>query len=547
MENPKKENILTLLQKENSFSIPPFQRNYSWSDTQCKQLLEDLKNLEDKNASSFFGIVMLFKDKNGNNIIIDGQQRLTTISILLKSLEIDNSSTLLFNADTPKIKPIKADREIYNAIILNNNNDIYKNHKEHNLYKNYQFFKNKIKDKQHIIKQIEKLEIVTIVLNEQDKPQHIFENLNAKGMELSNSDLIKNYLLISIPNSNKQEEFYENYWLEMAQNVNYSTDWFINRFLEYEQGKDVINETKLSLYAKFKKYYDNSINSVEQIETIFKKLHLFSTYYKQIYTLKEINNITETKELLTNILSLEGNTKLYPLMFDLCHRSKEGKISNNQVAEVLKFLENMFIRRSLAWWTTKTASTNFHKNLLDKLQIIKDKDNITDTYANELKVLLKTEVPPSLGTLYYGMKNSHYILKYVEIALSNSEGKLPTKTLEDLKDYTDIEHIMPQTLDPWLKDLTTQEDKEILQKNHDNYKHYIGNLTLVTKSKNSSLRNELFKDKVDKLKELSGITLNESVVNKDTWGETEIVARGKKLQEIVSNLYPYPYYSDYEE
>ena len=234
------------------FKIPVYPRNYDWSNIQCEKLFQDIMKANECDHKHFTGTIVYINGIDGSALnevlIIDGQQRLTTVYILLKALydaakgvsvRIENEiEEVMFNRNCGekyklKLKPIKTDNEQLRLLIQNKIDEMDRNS---NIYKNYICFKNLI-DKtlksglevNDILNGIKKLEMVEIVLDKSqgDEPQKIFESINSTGLELSLADKIRNYLLMDDAN---QDELYENYWSVIEKNVGYRNlgDFAIN-------------------------------------------------------------------------------------------------------------------------------------------------------------------------------------------------------------------------------------------------------------------------------------------------------------------------------
>ena len=223
------------------FKVPVYQRNYDWSNIQCEKLFHDIIKANEKNCQHFTGTIVYIDDINGGSglnevLIIDGQQRITTMYILLKalydaskdiSIRIESEvEEVMFNRHCDekykiKLKPVKTDNEQLMYLI---SNKIDKMDRSSNVYRNYNIFKNLINEYlekglelNDILNGIKKLEIVEIILDklQGDEPQKIFESINSTGLELSLADLVRNYLLMDDIN---QDELYEEYWLEIEKN-----------------------------------------------------------------------------------------------------------------------------------------------------------------------------------------------------------------------------------------------------------------------------------------------------------------------------------------
>ena len=255
------------------FKVPVYQRNYDWTNIECEKLYQDIMLASERDHKHFTGTIVYIVGLNGSTLnevlIIDGQQRLTTMYILLKALyDAAKSSTsiriereieeVMFNRNCDekykiKLKPVKSDNEQLLLLIKDKHDDM---DRSSNIYKNYITFKNLIehtlssgKELNDILDGIKKLEMVEIVLDKSqgDEPQKIFESINSTGLDLSLADKIRNFLLMDDIN---QDELYENYWSVIEKNVGYRNlkDFAIN-FLNSEISKSETRKT-LIVYLK---------------------------------------------------------------------------------------------------------------------------------------------------------------------------------------------------------------------------------------------------------------------------------------------------------
>lgn len=268
------------------FKIPVYQRNYDWTNIQCEKLFQDIIKANEMDRQHFMGTVVYIDDISGGSglnevLIIDGQQRITTIYILLKALYdaaedvsslVENQiEEVMFNRHCEekykvKLKPVKSDNEQLILLVKNKTDKMDRNS---NIYKNYVVFQELIKNTlenglelNDILNGIKKLEIVEIILDklQGDEPQKIFESINSTGLELSLADLIRNYLLMD---DEKQDELYEEYWLEIEKNVGYKNlgDFVIN-YLDSEIPGTV---NKKNAYRLFKAHCEKNALSHETV------------------------------------------------------------------------------------------------------------------------------------------------------------------------------------------------------------------------------------------------------------------------------------------
>ena len=260
------------------FVIPVYQRNYDWKIENCKQLFDDLiKIIRNGRKSHFFGSIVSTYNPDGDyeeHQIIDGQQRLTTVSLLLLAMynlikqgkAVPNDKRLgdrifedyLVDKYQPeetriKLKPIKNDRKAFGKL--------FDGEEEHiggsNLTTNYNYFYERIQKEEiaidELFQAIRSLEIIHIRLDNEDNPQLIFESLNSTGLDLSEGDKIRNYMLMGLP-TKQQETYYEKYWNKIEENTNYQVDLFVRDYLSIkQQATPSLNK----IYFTFKEYVED--------------------------------------------------------------------------------------------------------------------------------------------------------------------------------------------------------------------------------------------------------------------------------------------------
>lgn len=341
------------------FKVPVYQRNYDWSNIQCEKLYQDIMIASGRDHKHFMGTLVYIIGIDGSNLsevlIIDGQQRLTTMYILLKalydvskgvSIRIEEEiKEVMFNRNCDekfkiKLKPIKSDNEQLLLLIKDRIDNMDRNS---NIYKNYITFKNLIKqtldsgyELGDILDGIKQLEMVEIVLDKAqgDEPQKIFESINSTGLELSLSDLVRNFLLMDDDN---QDEFYETYWSEIEKNVGYHQlgDFVIN-FLNSQISKSVNNK---NAYRLFKEHCDENHLSHEDV---LKKLKKTSRYYGAFIGANSYYD-REITDYLNGFYTIRQTTVL-PLIFRIFSDYEDNNITKDTLCKVLDYLLTYFVR-----------------------------------------------------------------------------------------------------------------------------------------------------------------------------------------------------------
>ncbi|MCS6267100.1 MAG: DUF262 domain-containing protein [Vampirovibrio sp.] len=551
---------------DKQFIIPVYQRNYDWQRKHCVKLLEDIDLIIEKDLQQYFlGSIVSTHSTEGNSefsehLVIDGQQRLTTVTLILlalyKLLKNDsiqsNSKTLkdkiytsyLVNqhscdeAKRIRLKPIDKDNNAFLSIFEDDftpSNDIEA--QNINIIANYLYIEKELKTKfqyadpssiDAFYTGLSRLMIVDIELSAEDNPQLIFESLNHAGKKLEESDLIRNYILMNL-SAKEQEKFYKYYWHPIEVNTNYQTSEFIRHALSYKKG-EVPNKNRV--YEEFKRYIDDVLKK-DTLEAVLKELKTLSQYYG--YLLKSNSG---WKQLDTAIESLNdlGVTVCYPFLLDVLTKYYSmGELNEDETLKCFKIMETFIFRRSIVG----LPSNALNKFLVGLAKKIKNSgSNISYTHKlayvlakeNNCRLPSDEEFKYSLLTkeIYNGQKR---VCEYLLGKLEHYDHKEPV----DLEQCT-IEHIMPQTLSSqWHAELGSDSERI-----HKQYLHTLGNLTYT--GYNSKYSNSPFKAKLEMDKGLneSRLRLNQSVKNKQYWTESAIKSRGEELAELALRIWAYP-------
>ena len=537
---------------DKQFIIPVYQRPYSWKRANCEQLFKDLVAVYKNNyPSHFFGsLVYVEEDTGGVNeyIIIDGQQRITTVSILLLAIRnylINNKLTSeKINTDKIiksyitdeyakeekklKLKLVEGDDDAYERLIENTVGE-----DTNYITTNYNFFydefnKMQLSEIEKLYEAITRLMVVNISLKPSngDDPQLIFESLNSTGLALDEADKIRNYVLMGL-SSKEQTKIYRKYWEKLEKSINkQDLSKFIRYYLAVKM-RDLPKEDKL--YFDFKKYRNNCVIS---IETLLNDMLEYSKYWVDIKTSKPSD--PDYHGHIGRLMFLDVNTAT-PLIFDLLNAKEHNKITADELKESIKMIESYYVRRMVCGLPISSINKTFIStgSEVDKLV---DKENANYFEAFKYSILSKSGKSRFPNDREFDEAFRRYELynakpsfrKYVLERLENSTTKERIAVFEQLDNgELTIEHVMPQTM--------TQEWKESLGDDwelvHNKYLHTIGNLTLT--AYNSDYSNLSFKKKKempDKGIGFSKLSLNEDIKKNEVWTENEI----KKHAEIMS-------------
>ncbi|RKV31297.1 DUF262 and DUF1524 domain-containing protein [Helicobacter pylori] len=546
----------------NQFVIPIYQRLYSWKKEQCKQLWDDIIKIggNDKMNGHFIGSILYVLDGNthSNNplLIIDGQQRLATITLLLIALRnhLSNEVKILEKFSRKKIESylINSDKDgdkKFRLILSESDKDtllslIDKDRRKPSepslkIVENFKLFEKWIRkntDKlETIFKGLEKLMIVWIALKkEKDDPQLIFESMNSKGIELTQTDLIRNYIIMETE-VKKQEDFYNQYWRAMEENFKQSEkqskredlfNKFVRHYLTIKIGK-IPNEKRV--YEAFKDYRQKEGIG---IETLLQDLQKYCGYFCQIAFKKEADK--DLNKALSFLVDLEMDV-VYPLLLELYSDYKDGVLSKQDFTPIIALTESYLCRRAVCGFGSNSLNKIFPSftKKIDKKQYLKSVEKHFGSLTGNQKFPNDFEFKDSFITkeLYGRNKTKKKKTKYFLERLENFDTKEPVDTQE-----CTIEHIMPQILtEEWKRDLG-----ENFKAIHDKYLHTIGNLTLT--GYNEKYSNNSFQEKRDMEKgfKQSPLRLNQSLKDLESFGGKEIEKRANDLVDWALKIWTYP-------
>ena len=525
-----------------TFNIPVYQRNYDWKEEQCRKLFEDIQNIvkSDYEIEHFLGTVVFVSSKSEMNfneyVLIDGQQRITSIMLLLKVLhekvtdENDKEEIweeYLINKRAPeenlriRLKPVESDGMPYKKLIEENDISLTSN-----VCKNYRLFEKLIQESNYsaeeIYKALGKIELVYIQLEKGKKsenPQMIFESLNSTGLSLTQGDLIRNYLLMN-HEYEKQKILYKNFWLEIEKRItNEKISDFVRDYLTMKNGS-ISNKDKV--YDDFKKYIKQNNENMDE-EGILEELKTYSEYYSWFLNGNSPNNKINEKSSEFRYLR---NTTVYPLILSVFEDTYSYKnINENELFDILNLLISYIFRRSVCGYTTNSLNKVFASIVV----LLKSKD----IYKQIEKGLMSKSFPGDeefraefIKCNFYkkGTEFCKYTLKLLEI--------FENKEQTDMENIT-IEHIMPQTLNSeWRIELGSK-----FEQIHSEYINTIGNLTLT--GYNPELSNKNFELK-KRYYEESNIKMSREIANYDKWKDTEIKDRAEQLFEKAKRIWKLP-------
>lgn len=503
------------------FIIPLYQRKYAWQQKHCIRLFEDLKKIHNNNLPGhFFGCIVSTKanEIEDDLLIIDGQQRITTISILIlaalnavangdmepgtEAVDVVKNDYLYATRKKIdrqiKLRPIEGDLEAYDALFTNNPKNFIKNS---GMTSNYELFYKLIQASnltfQDLINAIDKLEIIDIRLESKDNPQLIFESLNSCGKDLEESDKVRNYLLMSL-SGKEQDEYYYKYWRKIEIYTNDEPTMFIRDYLTVKNGSLSNIE---DLYFDFKQYDANSqMGKVDLFEDLLK----FAKFYHQI-----IKGDTENAQINRKLKQIAniGSIVHIPYFLAFFDYATTHNLDISERYEVLDTIENYWARRIICNIPANVLQKTFatlHNDILKIYKLhYKRGEELTLPYSQILKYILLRKQGTSafpkdndVKTYFptrqiYRISNNYKLFLFERLENENSPEANDTISEKIKEGKITIEHIMPQTLTPQWKEALGDDWQQI----YDTYLHTFANLTLT--GYNSSYSNHSFQEKKD--------------------------------------------------
>ncbi len=518
---------------------------YSWGKEQCKQLWDDIIKIggDDKMDGHFIGSILYVLDgiTHSDNalLIIDGQQRLTTITLLLTALrnhlndevkreEIENH--YLINSDKDgdkKFRLILSESDKDTLLSLIDKDRRKPSEPSLKIVENFKLFEEWIRKNTNqletIFKGLEKLMIVEIALEKgKDDPQLIFESMNSKGIELTQTDLIRNYIVMETE-IEKQESFYNKYWRAMEEKFKQNKklfDRFVRHYLTIKTKIPNINK----VYVALKDYRQKEGIGIEDL---LKDLQKYCGYFCRIVFKKESDK--DLNKALGFLVDLEMDV-VYPLLLELYSDYKGGVLSKADFIPIIALIESYICRRAVCGLSTNSLNKvfpSFTKHI-QKDEYFKSLEAHFGSLTEKQRFPNNDEFKNLFITIdFYHFKKNKYFFERLE----NFDRKERVYTHE----YT-TEHIMPQKLtEEWERDLD-----ENFQEIHDKYLHTIGNLTLT--GYNSEYSNKSFQEKRDMEKGFkdSPLRLNQGLRDLKSFGEEEIKKRANDLADLALKIWTYP-------
>lgn len=539
-----------LLEGTKQFVVPRFQRIYSWEKKHWEELWRDLLDVYDEETTRehFMGAIVTMPiemQPHGVSkfLLIDGQQRLTTIFVILACIRdlVGEQNTLSEKIDDlyllnkygkdgnrHKLLPTQADKDAFLEII---NGDALNESNVRNVYKHFveslqgvDEGGNPIDLEVFLEAMIGQLVFVSIVIDANDSPYRIFHSLNATGLPLTQADLVRNHIFMNI-DADDQEVAYNDLWLPMQESFTVQAlEDFMWRFMT----KDGTFVRQNGVYDSMRRRMDkNAPEDVADIMLIDMKVA--SDHYKMIIEpMKEIT-YPELRNRLARLNTWEVNT-VYPLLMNLYEQLHANRISVREFCNVIDIIESYIVRRFFCSIPTNSLSKYF-------IQLCRHIDASSNVVKSTAEFLVSRRFPSdkdfragwTTHSAYNSSpKRSKHILTTLEFVMNENN-----ELVDVSNPRITCEHVMPQELSPeWKRQLGANAESI-----HATYLHTIGNLTLT--GKNEAMSNKPFFEK-QKIFEQSGFALNSGFREFEKWDEDAICTRASLLFDIAVTIWQRP-------
>ncbi len=526
------------------FSIPVYQRNYTWEEENCEKLLQDIVSISQNKKTHFMGSItyvlhLIDEEKSLRQlqefVIIDGQQRVTTIMLLLKAIEtkipnegikkeIDNLLNL--SGQRLRLKPIKSDKEAFDLVMQNRSHEIQG---VSHIRNNYKFFTKELDNyisKGYRIEEIYgaflRLKIVAIGLElGEDDPQVVFESINATGVQLKGLDLIRNYLMMG-ENSDRQKHLHDTYWVPLE---NWLGEKDLNDFIKTYLRiyfEDKVKKEEREVYYTLKAHHRE--NFPDDIQGLMSDMREYGRIY-QIFLDRDHYFLErgDPQQLANLRLRIKDLVKIKfgvakPFVLRCARDFEEGKLDYENFYEILQILISYFVRRRVCGDFTAVLNKVLYflyrqlgENVsADVLKRYLGKSVGQMVFPNDDKIKEAFVVRNDYST--------NQVCKFILLEIEKLSNAEPPK-----EENLEVEHFYPKT--------PTQEWRDMVGDYftfEQDCLNNFGNLTLS--GQNQKLGNKSYEAKIELMEQYSSLHLNDYFINNThSWGIEEVKARSEYL------------------
>lgn len=545
-----------LLDGKTQYRVPLFQRTCSWKEKHWKRLWDDILKIYalDQPRNHFLGAVVTQSvpdapERAAKYLLIDGQQRLTTLLILLsairqkalasggaQALASEINETCLINkfAHAPeekyKLRPTQRDRVPFSAVMEGQESD-----QKGQIGKAWQYYKAVLEqggpdDQPLNLAKLTScitdcLDLVSVTLDQRDSPNRIFESLNNAGMGLGSSDLIRNYIFMRIPNEAEQEQAYERDWFPMQEATGEWLDDFFWRYLMMYNKLPREDET----FEGVKGILDGLPDADIPGELL--RFSRFSSYYRRLGD-PEKNEPDHPIRLQMKRLNDWEVDVAYPVLMQAFHSHATGDVSHEQLLDVLRMIESFVVRRTISG-----VPTNLLRRIFARMASQVD---FTRAVEDVRSYLLENEWPDDTEFAEKLPRFRLYVrarLPRTRLILTSLERSFGHKETPEMGPNITIEHTMPQTLTPAWREMLGLRADEVYYRWLDT----VGNLTLS--GYNPDLGNKPFEEKKRIFAGLtaelprSNFALSLDIQACNVWDEQAIIRRGQSLAQRALTIW----------
>ena len=564
---PSEKSLLQVLSNNDVvFFIPPYQRNYEWTNEQCDVFFHDVLKTAQQNDNQnkpkhFFGFITFVQIATpfvepDKLVLVDGQQRITTTMLFLVALRdliddenlkkyietkfLKNNNAINDSEYRIKLKQVETDWESYKKVILGE--ELTPVEKNSAIAHNYTFFLNKLKQllqegydiKGLLDKGLARFDVITVELqpsiNKWENPQEIFESMNSLGKPLSFADLVRNYLLLGME-PDKQTELYKDYWLHIEQELGENISNYIRDYMQYFKKaafKKATESNYKELYRQFKEKFAG-IDAEEILKCLCEASDLYS------YLLPNHMVGIDIIDKVLNDLKVMRVTTAYSFLLAILIEWRKQKFTDQDVADIFDAFRIYIMRRRILKITQAENKVfpQFVNRVSELIEAPNKREKMFDILAHQENNL---RLPNDVEIKAYLESANFYNFQYCKFYLAMIEEKITRSRPDITETVLQIEHIMPQTLNnQWRMDLGDNADTI-----HQQYVNNIGNLTLIRY--NQELGQKPFSEKKQTYNDKSGLQIARTdIIDCEVWDKNSILRRARWLiGQLLREVLPIP-------
>jgi uncharacterized protein with ParB-like and HNH nuclease domain len=556
------------------YKIPIYQRKYKWTNEQCNRLIKDMLAASKLKKEHFTGTIVVQDGRRDSSVfkffLVDGQQRMTTIMLIIKALELiaiekpndkdyeyvlNNTRKFIYADQNDKTRGLKVvlsknDKLAFDVIMSGTSmqsiesSPLVPKHQEDYLINNFKLIyeslvleiQNGHNIRENIFQGLLSLTVVLMTLDPGDDAQEIFESINSLGVRLTNADLIRNYLLMS---NEHQDILFEQYWEPIEKLIGESNmEEFVKNYLLTKKSFSIKDDDIYKEYVSYSKSIETVQLGREQLfQDLLDNATIFQPFIKKTEGLSE-----QTNQLMQELREIRQTTT-YPFLMRVFLDKQQGIVDEYTLNKVINLIIVYLVRRTICGVPTSSLRSfmlplynrvfgkvesnkkQYYESIYTFLTTLNSKDSLQDTE----EVLKHIHSFP----FYDNPSFATYILYRLE------NGRFPNASAEYVAAKSvSVEHIMPQNLnEDWLEELG-----ENAETTHQNYLNTLGNLSLSSGQKNSSLSDKPFREKKEILfgENSKFDQLNKSIKTFEKFTDKEILQRSSELARMLMKRYELP-------